>query len=67
MEEVEQAMEYITRNDVFEFGALYFLQLIGSAMGTSAAVMFTTIYFSYHEEVHLIKEWQELALQSMFH
>ena len=32
-----------------QFGTLYFLQLIGSAMGTSSAVMFATIYFACHE------------------
>ena len=37
------------QNNIFGFGTLYFLQLIGSAMGTSSAVMFATIYFACHE------------------
>ena len=49
LEAVKQAMVYIMQNNVFGFGTLYFLQLIGSAMGTSSAVMFATIYFACHE------------------
>ena len=49
LEAVKQAMVYIMQNNVFGFGTLYFLQLIGSAMGTSSAVMFATIYFTCQE------------------
>lgn len=41
------------KNNIFEFGDCYFLQLLGTAMGTSAAVMWATIYFAYHE-VHTL-------------
>ena len=36
---VISAMVTIMKNNIFEFGDLYFLQLLGTAMGTSAAVM----------------------------
>ena len=49
LEAVKRAMVYIMQNNVFGFGTLFFLQLIGSAMGTSSAVMFATIYFACHE------------------
>ena len=49
LETVKQAMVYIMQNNVFEFVTLYFLQLVGSAMGTSSVVMFATIYFACHE------------------
>ena len=36
---VLSAMRIIMKNNLFEFGDLFFLQLLGTAMGTSAAVM----------------------------
>ena len=50
IEAVIDAMEIIMKNNIFEFGECYFLQLIGTAMGTSAAVMWATIYFAVHEK-----------------
>ena len=53
LEAVLSAMRCIIRNNVFEWGDLFFLQLLGTAMGTSAAVMWATLYFAYHE-VHTL-------------
>ena len=52
-EAVLSAMVTIMKNNIFEFGDLFFLQLLGTAMGTSAAVMWATLYYAYHE-VHTI-------------
>ncbi|KAL7552672.1 hypothetical protein ACHAWF_015901, partial [Thalassiosira exigua] len=49
LEAVKEAMELIMKNNVFSWGDLYFLQLLGTAMGTSAACMWATIYFWVHE------------------
>jgi hypothetical protein len=49
LEKVLGAMKIIMRNNIFEFGDCYFLQLLGTAMGTSAAVMWATFYYAYHE------------------
>ena len=53
LEAILEAMEIIMKNNIFEFGDCYFLQLLGTAMGTSAAVMWATIYYAYHE-VHTL-------------
>ncbi|KAL7523901.1 hypothetical protein ACHAWF_000737 [Thalassiosira exigua] len=49
LEAVKEAMELIMKNNIFSWGDLYFLQLLGTAMGTSAACMWATIYFWVHE------------------
>ena len=53
LEAVREAMELVLRNNIFEYGDLCFIQLLGTAMGTSAAVMWATLYYAYHE-VHTI-------------
>lgn len=41
-------------HNVFTFGNRYFIQTNGTAMGTSCACMYATIYYSYHEECCLM-------------
>jgi hypothetical protein len=60
LEAILEAMKWIMRNNIFEFGDLYFLQLIGTAMGTSAAVMWATLYFAYREVHTLIPKYGHL-------
>lgn len=49
LEAVKEAMVLVMRNNIFEWGDSCFLQLTGTAMGTSAAVMWATIYYATHE------------------
>ena len=49
-----KAINLIMHNNVFQFDDTYWLQLIGTAMGTSCACMIATIYFSYHEETRIL-------------
>ena len=59
---VLSAMRLIMKNNLFEFGDLFFLQLFGTAMGTSAAVMWATIYFAYHEVHTILPKYGHLLL-----
>ena len=49
-------------NNLFEFGDMYFLQLLGTAMGTSAACMWATIYFAVHESGTLLPQYHDNLL-----
>jgi hypothetical protein len=57
LEAIKSAMTTIMRNNIFEWGVLCFLQLLGTAMGTSAAVMWATLYFGYHKAHCLIPRY----------
>ncbi len=39
------ALELVMRHNIMQFGDSYFLQLIGTATGTSVAVIFANLYF----------------------
>jgi hypothetical protein len=42
--------ELVMRNNIMTLGDTCFLQLIGTAMGTSVAVIFTNLYFGFHKK-----------------
>ena len=62
LEAVIDAMKIIMKNNIFEFGDCYFLQLLGTAMGTLSAVMWATIYYAYHEVKTLIPKYGHFLL-----
>jgi hypothetical protein len=54
-----EATELIMKSNVFQFDDTYWLQLIGTAMGTNMACLLATIYYSYHEETKLLLTYHE--------
>ena len=62
LEAVKEAMILVTRSNLFEYGDIFFLQLLGTAMGTSAACMWATIYYAVHEIGILIPKYQNNLL-----
>ena len=54
LDAIKEAMVLVMTNNIFVFGDLYFLQLLGTAMGTSAACMWATIYYGIHENNSLL-------------
>ncbi|KAL7548490.1 hypothetical protein ACHAWF_011773, partial [Thalassiosira exigua] len=46
---IKEAIVLVMNNNIFEWGNCYFLQLFRTAMGTSAACIWATIYFAIHE------------------
>jgi hypothetical protein len=58
LEPLKIALETVMRNNVFEFGDTRYLQLMGTAMGTSSACMYATIYYAMHEIKTLLPNFQ---------
>ncbi|KAL7554543.1 hypothetical protein ACHAWF_017999 [Thalassiosira exigua] len=54
---VKETMEIIVKNNIFEWGDLYFLQLLGTAIGTSATCMWATLYYCVHKSVKSQRLW----------
>ena len=52
-DKVLYGLKLVMYNNVFTFGNRYWLQIQGTAMGTSCACMYANIYYSYHEETTL--------------
>lgn len=42
-------LNLILNNNIFEFSDTFWIQISGTAMGTSCACMYATIYYAYHE------------------
>jgi hypothetical protein len=51
---VLKAVHLVMFNNIFQFDDTFWLQLTGTAMGTSLACIYATIYFSYHEETRIL-------------
>ena len=54
---IVEAAALVMRWNIFEYGNCYFQQLRGTAMGTPAAVMWSIIYYWWHEKHTLIPKY----------
>ena len=50
-----ESIERLIKFNMFTFGKRFFIQTNGTAMGTNAACMYATIYYSYHGKTVLSK------------
>ena len=61
-----QGLELVMRHNIMKFGDSYFLQLIGTAMGTSVAVVYANLYFGWHEKETLLPKFQDQLKRIFF-
>ena len=61
-----EGLELVMRHNIMKFGDSYFLQKIGTAMGTSVAVVFANLYFGWHEKQNLLPKYRD-TLKRIFH
>jgi hypothetical protein len=54
-----EGLDLIMKNNIFQFGNTYWVQLNGTAMGVSPSCVYATIYYAVHEQT-FIHKYEEL-------
>ena len=62
-EAVLEALKIVMKNNLFQWGDCFFLQLDGTAMGTSSACDWATIYYAVHENETLLSIYEEELIE----
>ena len=57
-----EAVDIIMTKNIFKFGNTHYLQKKGLAMGTSCAVMLSTVYYGFHERTVLKPKYGHLFI-----
>ncbi len=52
-----EALDLVMCHNIMKFGDSYFLQLVGTRMGTSVAVVFANLSFEWHEKTLLLPKY----------
>ena len=55
-------LELVMTRNVFQFDDTYWLQKDGTAMGTSTACMYATLYYAFHERLHILPRFGQHLL-----
>ena len=53
-----ETLELVMQNNIFQLDNTFWMQLTGTAMGTSVACVCATIYYSCHEETKLLRAFE---------
>ena len=55
-------LKLVMENCVFKFGETFWLQLIGTAMGTPVACIYAILFFAYYERTILLRKYKKNLL-----
>lgn len=66
-EAIKEAMSLIMKFNIFEFGNLRLHQIRGTAMGTSAACIWATIYYAIHENECILPRYSSNLFEGRLH
>jgi len=66
-EAIKEAMPLIMKFNIFEFGNLRLHQIRGTAMGTSAACIWATIYYAIHENECILPRYSPHLYDERLH
>jgi hypothetical protein len=55
-------LEIVMKHNIFQFDDMFWLQLHSTAMGTSTACMYATLYYAYHERLTLLSTFSNKLL-----
>ena len=55
-----EGLNLVIQNNLMQLRDTNFLQLIGTAMGTSVAVIFTNLYYGWHERTFILPHYNTL-------
>jgi len=51
-------LQIVMNNNIFQFGSSWWLQKMGTAMGTPCACIYATMFFAYFEQTILLRKYQ---------
>lgn len=51
-------LKIVMENNIFQFDDTYWLQRQGTAMGTSCACTYATLYWGFYERLYILPKWQ---------
>ena len=56
---ITRLLKVVMKYNIFQFGDLFFLQKQGTAMGTSVACKYATLYLAGHEKNYIIPKYKQ--------
>ena len=62
IEFMKELISLVMNNNVFQFGDSYWLQEIGTAMGTPCACIYATIFFAWFEREFILQKYKDNLL-----